>query len=76
MARLSITGEAPFQVLARSFIVGPSAKGYTLAYSADGLNFTEHDKATPADENLIVNGVPKFAYFKLVGNASTVAVTY
>ena len=56
------------------FIVGPSANGYTLAYSADGVNFTEYTEATRAGENLIVNGVPQYAWCKLVGNEGEVDV--
>lgn len=76
MSRLKITGEAPFQVLAHSFAISPSTEGYTLNYSANGVQYTPWEEATPANENLVVNGVAKMMYFKLVGNASDVDITY
>lgn len=76
MPRIKITGEQPFQVLATSFAVSPSAEGYTLNYSANGVQYTPWEEATPADENLVVNGVAKMMYFKLIGNASDVDINY
>lgn len=76
MLQKKIHGGEGFQVLAHSFSVSPSSEGYTLAYSADGINFTEYTDATPADENLIVNGVAKGMWFQLVGNASDVVINY
>ena len=76
MARIKITGEQPFQVLATSFAVSPSAEGYTLNYSANGVEYTAWEEATSANEVLVVNGVAKLMYFKLVGNASDVDINY
>ena len=76
MARIKITGEQPFQVLATSFAVSPSAEGYTLNYSANGVEYTAWEEATPANEVLVVNGVAKLMYFKLVGNASDLDINY
>ena len=76
MARIKITGEQPFQVLATSFAISPSAEGYTLNYSANGVEYTAWKEATPANEVLVVNGVAKLMYFKLVGNASDVSINY
>lgn len=76
MAQKIISGEAPFQVLAHSFAVSPSAQDYVLQYSADGTSYTDWDETTPAGENLVVNGVAKLMYFKLKGNASEVSITY
>lgn len=64
-----INGETPFQVLAHSFSVG-FTNGYTLQYSADGVNYTSWTAATPANEVLIVNGVAKNMWFKLDGNTT------
>lgn len=71
-----VTGENPFQVTAHSFAVSPSKEGYTLNFSADGVNYTAYSEATPANENLIVNGIPKCVYFKLIGNKSDVTIKY
>ena len=71
-----VTGEEAFQVEAHSFAVSPSSEGYTLNYSADGVNFTPWGEATPADENLSVTNFARGMYFKLVGNASEVTITY
>lgn len=76
MARIKITGEQPFQVLATSFAISPSAEGYTLNYSANGVEYTAWEEATPANETLVVNGVAKLMYFKLVGNQSDVEINF
>lgn len=76
MAVCLISGEQPFQVLAHSFTVSPSSEGYTLAYSADGVSYTNYDEPTPANEVLIVNSIAKGQYIKLVGNASEVKIQY
>ena len=76
MSRLKIKGEQPFQILAHSFAVTPSAEGYTLNYSANGVEYTAWEEATPANETLVVNGVAKLMYFKLVGNASDVEINF
>lgn len=76
MVQFKIQNEKPFQVLAHSFSVSPSAAGYTLAYSADGINYTNYTESTPANETLIVNGVNKGEFFKLVGNTSEVVINY
>ena len=76
MARIKITGEQPFQVLATSFAVSPSAEGYTLNYSANGVEYAAWEEATPSNEVLVVNCVAKLMYFKLVGNASDVDINY
>lgn len=69
-----INGEEVFKALKGQMIIGPSAEGYTLAYSADGENFTEYSQATPAGENCIVNGCPQYSYWKLSGNQSEVEI--
>lgn len=71
-----VRGEAAFQVMSHSLIIGPSESGYTLAYSADGTNFTEYSEDVPANENCIVNGVAFGTYIKLIGNTGEVAVSY
>jgi hypothetical protein len=73
---LEITGETPFQVLGHSFTVSPSSEGYTLNYSADGVSYTAYEESTPANENLIVNGIAWGQYIKLVGNNSKVIINY
>ena len=76
MAKLTISGEDKFKALKNQFMVGPSAEGYTLAYSATGNDgeWTSYSEATPANENLIVNGAMQYGYFKLVGNQSEVDI--
>lgn len=76
MITLKIQGEQAFQVNAHSFSCSPSAEGYTLNYSTDGENYTAYTASTPSNETLIVNGVAKSMYFKLVGNNSQVTVVY
>lgn len=76
MVTFKIQGETPFQVNAHSFSVSPSSEGYTLNYSANGVDYTAYTDSTPSNENLIVNGIAKGMYFKLVGNNSLVDVAY
>lgn len=76
MAQFKINGENAFQILAHSFGVSPSESGYTLQYSANGIDYTDWEEATPANENLIVNGIAKGMYFKLSGNSSEVEIQY
>ena len=74
--KLKVTGDTPFQVMAHSCAVSPSEQGYTLQYSADGVNYTAWEEATPANENLIVNGLAWGTYLRLSGNTSEVVVNY
>lgn len=77
MANFKISGETPFQITgAHSMGISVSSEGYTLNYSADGFTYTAWEEATPANENTFVINFPKGAYFKLVGNGSTVTITY
>lgn len=72
----TLTGEQPIQVLSHSVIIGPSASGYTFAYSGDGETYTQYSQDTPAGENLIVNGLAFGTYIKLVGNTGEVKISY
>ena len=76
MSIIKVKGEQPFQILAHSFAVTPSSEGYTLNYSANGEEYTAWEEATPANETLVVNGVAKLMYFKLVGNQSDVEINF
>ena len=70
-----IHGEEIFQTINGNFSVSPSNEEYTAAYSTDGRAFTEWDESTPANEVLIVTGIPLIPIFwKLVGNNSEVTV--
>lgn len=71
--KVIVTDETPFKVLGSSCTIGYSG-GYTLAFSADGVNFTEYDSATPADEVNVVNGLTRYSWLKLVGNSGDVVV--
>lgn len=73
---MKIQGEKIFGVPTNSFAVSGSESGYTLNYSADGESFTAYEKATPANEVLVVNGVAKGMSFKLAGNTSDVYIQY
>ena len=72
--KIVVNGEQVFKVAKNQMTIGPSASGYTLAYSADGENFTEYSEATPANENCIVNGLPQYTYVMLSGNTGDVTV--
>lgn len=72
--KITVIDEQVFKVAKNQMTIGPSASGYTLAYSADGSNFTNYTEAVPAGENCIVNGVPQYTFCKLVGNSGNVVV--
>ena len=76
MAKKIIQGEQPFQVDAHSFSVSPSNEGYTLEYSADGVEYTAYDEEVPAGETLIVNGVAFNQFIRLSGNDSEVTIIW
>ena len=71
----TITGEAPFQVLATNFSISPSNEGYTLQISADGTNYSDLF-AVGSDTTRMVTGVSNGSYFRLKGNESTVVVNW
>lgn len=71
-----VTGEAPFQVVGTAFAISPSAEGYTLNYSADGVNWTAYEEATEAGKTELVNSPVAGLYYKLVGNASEVTIRF
>lgn len=73
---IKIKDEAAFQVNAPTFAISPSATGYTLLYSADGVNFSEWFEATPADKTQVVANAANGMYFKLGGNVGEVVITY
>ena len=72
----TLKGEQPVQVLSHSMIIGPSASGYTFCYSADGATYTAYSASTPANENLIVNGLAFGTYVMLSGNTGEVKISY
>ena len=75
--RILLSKEEAKQIGAHSFSVAPTSAGFTIAYSADGINFTNYSEATPANEVLLVNGAPKNVFWKLVGNVDdNVVVTF
>lgn len=73
---MKVIGEQAFGIPATGFAVSPSTEGYTLAYSADGVSFTNIDTATPAGEVGVFVDAPKGMIYKLVGNNSEVYIQY
>lgn len=70
-----ITGEEIFQTINGNFSVSPSNEEYTAAYSTDGRSFTEWIESTPANEVLVVTGIPLIPIFwKLKGNNSELTI--
>lgn len=75
MGKISVHGEEVFRAQKDQFAVAPTEGGYTVAYSADGVNFTnDTDAVVPANENLVYLGAMQYGYYKLVGNAGDVDV--
>ena len=74
MAKITVHGEEVFRAQKDQFAVAP-AQGYTVAYSANGVDFTnDSDAVVPAGENLVYLGAMQFGYYKLVGNTENVEV--
>lgn len=76
MNTFKIIGEAVFQIVAAAFAISPSASGYTLNYSVDGVNWTAYEEATEAAKNELVNCPVAGMYYKLVGNTGEVTIRY
>ena len=77
MARiLKIKDEAVFQVEESNFAISPSTTGYTLNYSADGVNFTPWTDGTLAEVTQVVACAARGMYYKLVGNVGDVVITF
>lgn len=75
MGKVTIHGEQVFRAQRDQFAVAPSEAGYTVAYSADGVNFTnDTDAVVPAGENLVYLGAMTYGWYKLVGNQGDVEV--
>lgn len=75
MAKITVHGEEVFRAQKSQFAVAPTSAGYTVAYSANGIDFTNDTEAVvPANENLVYLGSMQFGFYKLVGNADNVEV--
>lgn len=71
--QITIHAEEVFRAQKNQFAIGPSEAGYTVAYSADGVNFTnDTDAVVPANENLVYLGSMQYGFYKLVGNTGDV----
>lgn len=67
----TVNGEQPFKALKETFSVAATTGGYTLQYSVDRNTWSSYPDAVPANENLIVNGVTPYTWFRLKNNADT-----
>ena len=75
MAKQIVSGETKFKAAKNQFMVGPSVSGYQVAYSANGVDFTnDADAIVPANENLVYLGSMQYGWYKLVGNTGEVEV--
>ena len=75
MGKITVHGEQVFLAQRDQFAVAPSEGGYTVAYSADGVNFTnDTDAVVPAGENLVYLGAMTYGWYKLAGNQGDVDV--
>ena len=70
MAKITRSGEEPFQVGAPVFCIGQTEAGYTLNYSVDGEHWTAWEEMTAADTDCVVTNAAAGMYFKLAGNTS------
>lgn len=76
MATVSVPGETIFRVPVGNFALSPSAEGYTLNYSVNGVNFDAWDTATAAGKNEIITNAHCGLYYKCVGNQSNLTLQY
>lgn len=75
MGKITVHGEEVFRAQKNQFAVAPTSAGYTVAYSANGVDFTnDTDAVVPANENLVYLGAMQYGYYKLVGNVDNVDV--
>ena len=75
MAKITVHGEEVFRAQRDQFAVAPTSGGYTVAYSANGVDFTnDSDAQVPANENLVYLGSMTYGFYKLVGNSDNVEV--
>lgn len=75
MAKITVHGEEVFRAQKDQFAVAPSESGYQVAYSANGVDFTnDADAIVPANENLVYLGAMTYGFYKLVGNSDNVEV--
>ena len=75
MAKIVVHGEEVFRAQKDQFAVAPTSAGYTVAYSANGVDFdNDSDAVVPANQNLVYLGAMQFGYYKLSGNADNVEV--
>ena len=69
MAAIKVSGEAKFRAQRNQFAIAPTSAGYTIAYSANGEDFTnDTDAVVPANENLVYLGAMTYGWYKMVGN--------
>ena len=69
MAAIKVSGEAKFRAQRDQFAIAPTSAGYTIAYSANGVDFTEDtDAVVPANENLVYLGAMTYGWYRMVGN--------
>lgn len=74
--KIKVIDEAHFQVNAPNFAISPSATGYILHYSADGIHFTAWTDGTLAGVTQVVSCGAAGMYYYLDGNVGEVIVTY
>ena len=74
--KFKVTNDEAFQVEAHNFAISPSATGYTLLYSADGVNFTPWVDGTLPDTTQVVACAAIGMYYKLDGNVGEVTITF
>ena len=75
MAKITVHGEEVFRAQKTQFAVAPTSAGYQVAYSANGVDFTnDADAQVPANENLVYLGAMTYGFYKLVGNEDNVEV--
>lgn len=75
MAKITVHGEEVFRAQRDQFAVAPTEAGYQVAYSANGVDFTnDADAVVPANENLVYLGAMTYGFYKLVGNSDNVEV--
>lgn len=67
--QIKVNKDETFSAKKNQFAVAPTASGYQVAYSANGVDWTlDSDAVVPANENLVYLGAMQYGWYKLSGN--------
>ena len=68
--KIKVNKEEIFNSYGPTMAISSTESGYTLAYSVDGVNWSQYKDTIPAGENCVVTDLVNGMFFKLIGNTS------